>query len=370
MKRRFAYLKLHVHAINASIQQTLAASFPWLEMDVIDVGQLVKKRRDLVLINLFFVFIEYGLEILLGRKKIRECFWRTPFIFKAIKRLLPDTLTREHYDFSIQNQSMFDGSREGLPHFVYTDHTHLANLRYPGYQRKNMYGKSWIKLERQIYHHAVINFTRSNYATESIVQDYGCSPSKVVCVYAGSNPVPNPVINLERYSKKEILFVGMDWERKGGPDLVKAFKLVLNTYPDARLSIVGCSPKLKQPNCSVIGKVSREEVNRYYDGASVFCLPTRLEPLGISFLEALNHGLPIVATDIASIPDFVIKGQTGYCVKPGDIEQLSTVLVELLDNPRKCLDLGENGRRLAMSRYTWDRVGAEMARYITASISS
>lgn len=368
MSKKIAFLKMYSHPINISIEKMLAKNFPELEIDVIDVGKLVKKNKALVLENMFFVFREYGLEILLGKKKIRECFWRTPFVFRTIKGLVSSILSKERYEFSFQNQSMFDGSKEGLPHYVYTDHTHLANLRYPGFDRRNLYNQRWIDLERQIYHHAVINFTRSNYAAESIIKDYGCPPGKAICVYAGGNIDTDFVINREKYKNKNILFVGMDWERKGGPDLVEAFKLVLKAHPDARLTIVGCSPDLNIRNCDVIGRVSLEAVKPYYENASIFCLPTKLEPFGISFLEAFAHGLPAVATEIGGIPGIVLNDKTGYLVKPGDVEHLSKVLIDLLGNPEKCQTLGENGRRLVLERFTWERVGAEIAQHIRGTI--
>jgi glycosyltransferase involved in cell wall biosynthesis len=367
--KKFAYIRPSPHPINDSIIQTLSENFPNLEVDVINIRELLKKRKTLILANMFFVFIEYGREILLSKKQIRECFWRTPFIFRTIKGLVSSILSRERYEFSIQNQSLFDGSREGLPHYVYTDHTHLANLHYPGFERKNLYSQKWIEMERSIYHNAVINFTRSNYAADSIVQDYGCPPEKVICVYAGSNVGTDFTVNREKYKNKNILFVGVDWKRKGGPDLVEAFKLVLKVYPDARLTIVGSSPKLDIPNCDVVGQVPLQNVNYYYENASVFCLPSRLEPAALVFLEASAHELPVVTTKVGGSADRVIDGETGYLVEPGNVEQLSKMLIELIGNPEKCQTFGENGRRLVLERYTWQKVGNEIAKNIMATIN-
>ena len=368
MGKKFAYIKLHSHPINTSIVQTLTNSLPDLEIDVIDVGDLIKSRRSIVLSNMFFVFKEYGLEILLGRKKIKECFWRTTYIFRKIKVLASDLLSKERYEFSFQNQSMFDASIPGLPHYVYTDHTHLANLNYPFFDRKGLYSSRWIELERTVYHNATLNFTRNSLASRSIVEDYNCPPDKVICVYAGSNVGTDFPVNTEKYKSKNILFVGIDWERKGGPLLVEAFKRVLIAHPTARLTIVGCSPKFNVPNCDVVGHVLLEKVNHYYERASVLCLPTNQEPYAIVFLEAFAHGLPVVATQIEGTADFVLDGETGYCVKPGDVDHLSEVLIELIGNPEQCQTLGENGRRLLLEKYSWEKVGDEIARSIMANI--
>ncbi len=338
-------------------------------MDVIHVGDLIRDKKTPIVINMFFIFKEYGMEILLGRKKIKECFWRTTYILRKIKSLLSNRLSQNEYEFSFQFQSLFDGSKEGLPHYLYTDHTHLANLQYPDFSKKDLYSPRWIELERTIYHNATLNFTRSNNISRSIVADYSCPPDKVICVGRGCNVGTNFEVAHGKYKNRNILFVGIDWKRKGGPELVEAFKLVLKAHPTARLTIVGCTPKLNIPNCDVVGPVPLEEVNHYYEKASVFCLPTKLDPFPSVCLEAFAHGLPVVATDIGPIPDFVSDGETGYLVKCGDVKHLSEVLIELIGNPEKCQALGENGRRLVLEKYTWEKVGAEMAKNIMGTVS-
>ena len=198
-----------------------------------------------------------------------------------------------------------------------------------------------------------------------MIEQYGCEPEKVICVYAGSNvQILEDELDDRRYERKNILFVGKDWERKGGPELVEAFKIVLYTHPDAHLTIVGCSPHLNVPNCTVTGPVPLEDVSQYYMNASVFCLPTRLEPFGVVFIEAQSHKLPIVATAIGAIPDFVLNGHNGYLVKPSDVEGLAKALSDLVGDPEKCRTYGENGYRLMEERYNWDKVGARMRQHI------
>jgi glycosyltransferase involved in cell wall biosynthesis len=367
MAKKFAFLKLQSHPINDSIMQTLVAHFPDLQMDVIDVGVIAKSSKIIVLTNILFTLKEYGIKIMLGRKKARECFWRTTYIFKVIKAIALNHLSKVKYEFSIQNQSMFDGSKEGLPHYVYTDHTHLANLQYPGVTRKDLYSQRWTELERTIYHNATLNFTRNSLTLKSIIEDYGCSPDKVICVYAGSNVEINVKIDNRKFNNKNILFVGIEWERKGGPELVEAFKRVLKAEPTARLTIVGCSPKLSISNCNVVGYVSLEVLSRYYQEASVFCLPSKLEPYAIAFLEAFAHGLPVVTTDLGIKNDYVTNGENGYLVKLGDIERLSEALVDLIRNPEKCRVMGEKGRRLVLERYTWESVGAAIRHGIVST---
>jgi glycosyltransferase involved in cell wall biosynthesis len=109
----------------------------------------------------------------------------------------------------------------------------------------------------------------------------------------------------------------------------------------------------------VAGKIPPEELDRYYQEASVFCLPTYLEPFGIVFIEAMTAHLPIVATRVGAIPDFVEEGKNGWMVEPGDTRGLANALLQLLKNPELCRAYGEYSFRLTQDRYSWEVVGGK-----------
>ncbi len=370
--RKIAFIKLGSFSqINEKVRQQLEKNFPDFKVEIIDVHSLLR-RDDFYLIdkiNKFFILKEYGMDIFLGRKKISDLFYRTTYIFKKIKILMSHYLKDSDYIFSLQTQGLFDASRKGLPHFVYTDHTHLANLNYPSVDRKMLCTKQWIELEKTVYHNAEINFVMSKNILKSMVDQYCCHPDKVVCIYAGYNANVNKgAIDNDNYGNRNILFVGVDWERKGGPVLIEAFKSVLKVYPDARLTIVGCSPKIDVQNCEIIGRVKIDDVAQFYRKASVFCLPTNEEPFGIVLLEAMAHKLPVVATDIGAIPDFILNEENGYRVKPNNVEQLTNALVNLIGNPEKCRKFGERGCNIITERYSWGKVGNMLKRHIEPKI--
>lgn len=119
------------------------------------------------------------------------------------------------YLFTFQTQFLFDGSINGLPHFVFTDYTGLANeLRNPPYAVK--YSRRWLQLEREGYHRADLIFVNSEFCGRSLVEQYGLPRDRVANVGSGCNiEVKLPLRNQE-FRNKRILFVGIDWERKGG----------------------------------------------------------------------------------------------------------------------------------------------------------
>jgi glycosyltransferase involved in cell wall biosynthesis len=363
--KRIAFIRPKAWPLaNRIVEGVLREQFPDHAVDTIDVSSLVKRRPDLVLVNSIATALLYGKDIAQRRKKFRLAFWRTPFIFRQIRRLVQNRIAKGTYVFTFQMQSLFDASTPGIPHFVYTDHTHLENRHYTT-GTPNLYSPRWIELERQVYQNASITFLRSSNVRRSLLEDYGCPPDQAVLVYAGSNASVGQVKTSNTdYTKPNILFVGLDWKRKGGPDLVEAFRRVREKLPEARLTIVGAEPELHVPGIEVVGKVPPEALDPYYQEASVFCLPTYLEPFGIVFIEAMTAHLPIVATRVGAIPDFVEQDRNGTLLEPGDIHGLADALLNLLQHPEMCRSFGEYSFQLTQERYSWQAVGEKFKQSI------
>jgi glycosyltransferase involved in cell wall biosynthesis len=345
---------------------------PGYEVDVVDVFDLMGREGRLFR-RLFrlYAWKEFGRVLLSGREPMwgaGGCFIRSTYYFDRVRRRLAERLAQRKYAFTLQTQSLFDGSVPGLPHFVYTDHAELQCLQLPGFSKKDLFPRRWIDLERSIYQHARIVFTMSRKTSTCLVEEYGCSPDRVAWVGAGQNAGhAGHDSGPDRYRRKRILFVGTKWELKGGPDLVAAFDRVLAAHPDAQLTIVGCSPAVEVPNCLVVGLVPIEHIGRYYDEASLFCVPSRREAYGFAFVEAMSHGLPVVATRVGALPEYVLDGENGYLVEVGDVEGLAARLTALLDDPEACGRLGGAARRWAESQ-TWESTARAMRRHIEAAI--
>lgn len=369
-RKKIAYSRMRDFPyVNKIIPQLLEKSFPDYDVEIIEVIDIFKRRKHLILINGLFMLKEYGLDLLLRRRKLWHSFFGTTYFFKKVKDLVAERVAKGDYVFTFQVQSLFDGSTPDLPHFLYTDHTHLENLNYSNFDAHQFRSKAWLRLETNLYHRATINFVRSSNIVASFINHYGCDPDQVACIYVGSNANVSDIhMDNVDYTNKNILFVGMDWERKGGPELVEAFKSVLKVHPDATLTIVGSAPPLDVPNVRVMGRVPLEQVNKFYEKASIFCLPTRLEPFGVVFVEALQHSLPIVATNTAAIPDFVAPGENGYLVEVGSVQPLADALIDLLSDPEKCRRFGQKSLQLAQDKYNWERVSDRLRDYITPKL--
>ena len=357
---------------NVSTQRILEREFADHELEVIDIqDDMISKSAFLKWSNWFAVLLHYFPQLATRTQSPQACYFRTPYIARQIHKRLPPLLKSppEDYLFSLATSSMYDASIPGIPHFVYTDHTHKTNLYYPTFDHSKFFSDAWIEEEKLIYKNARRIFTMSEHVRKSCMEHYGIDGKRVQCVFAGSNAehavgpelaTPKPLEN-EGYTNKKISFVGVDWERKGGPELVDAFRKVREKIPDAQLDVVGCSPEVECPGVNVIGRVPIGEVRDWFAKSSVFCVPTKVEPYGIVFVEAFTHKLPVVSSDIGALPQIVEHGKSGFLCDPTDTNAMAAHLVKLLQSPETCREFGETGFQRVQEVLNWDATGKAMA---------
>lgn len=102
------------------------------------------------------------------------------------------------------------------------------------------------------------------------------------------------------------------------------------------------------------GTLSNAERADLFAGIDVFCMPSRTDSFGIVFLEAWANGVPVVAAAAGGVPEVVGHGRTGLLVRFGAVDELAGALGALVDDPARARGLGEAGRTLVNSGYTWD----------------
>lgn len=101
------------------------------------------------------------------------------------------------------------------------------------------------------------------------------------------------------------------------------------------------------------GRVDDALVHALYERADVFVHAPRFEGSSLVTLEAMCHGLPVVATRAGGIPDKVLEGETGRLVPPDDPGALAKALLALASQPERRREMGAHGRRHALDRFAW-----------------
>jgi starch synthase len=170
----------------------------------------------------------------------------------------------------------------------------------------------------------------------------------------------------KRYDTKQILFIGVDFPRKGGPLLLKAFREVRAVHPEAVLHIVG-PHELHMPaelavgvnhhgflNKAVPGDAAK--LNELFRTCSVFVMPSVYEPFGIAPLEAMVHQIPAVVSRAWALEETVTHDVTGAHVEPGSLDDLIARLRTMLGNPDLLQRLGAAARASVLERHTWPQV--------------
>lgn len=213
--------------------------------------------------------------------------------------------------------------------------------------------------QREVYMQCRGIFPRTQWAARSVVEDFGVDSAKVHPAGAGPNYFAEPLPH-ETYDNRTILYVGAEFERKGGPLLVAAFRLLRAKMPDARLVIVGCEPSLDEPGVEVVGKIRKNEPGglqrllQYYSQASVFCIMSHFEPFGIVILEAANSFVPCVAPRRFAFPETIQEGVTGRLVDEYDPRLLADIFEDLLGQPERLREMGRAAHEFVRSQWNWD----------------
>ncbi len=225
---------------------------------------------------------------------------------------------------------------------------------------------------------------------------WGADPAKIDVVYPGFT-TPAPV---DRHSRTAFtfLFVGTDFERKGGFEVVEAFDAMAARYPEARLVLVSPDPRERNPDRAIHSWVSaakREQtlsrlevlerrgvVERHllqerhllykgiYPMADVFVMPSRAEGFGFTNIEAMSFGLPVISSRVGAIPEVIDDGVTGVLVHAGDVSALSSAMERLVADRPLAHRMGEAARAAFLARFTLERFRAEVGRIYREAIES
>lgn len=230
---------------------------------------------------------------------------------------------------------------------------------------------------------------------DDLVQLYAADPAKITTIPNGYNPnefypiekqLARVVLDLDP-QEPVILQLGRMVPRKGVDNVVRALGQLRRTYGIvARLLIVGgeadtpdpaLTPEIGRlqqlaedegvaPWVTFTGNRKRETLRYYYSAADVFVTTPLYEPFGITPLEAMACGTPVVGSAVGGIKETVLDNETGFLVPPNDPAALASKLAALLYSRKLRTLLSEEAVRHVRAQYTWERVaGQTVALYET-----
>jgi D-inositol-3-phosphate glycosyltransferase len=276
----------------------------------------------------------------------------------------------------------------GIP-FVVTFHA-LGRVRRLHQGENDEFPDSRFDFEEQAADQADRIIAECPQDEQDLINHYNANPEKIRIIPCGFDPsemMPLDKVIARRnlgIPKNEfvVLQLGRMVPRKGVDNVVLAFSQFLNkNQGQGRLLIVGGESEdpdpMKTPEIArlkklaegegivdkveFLGRKSRSELKNFYSAADVFLSTPWYEPFGITPVEAMACGTPVIGSKVGGIKYTVLDGETGFLVSPSNPKQLAKRLSEMYQNPELLRQFGENAVQRANELFTWQKVTAQIA---------
>jgi len=176
---------------------------------------------------------------------------------------------------------------------------------------------------------------------------------------------PDPKLQARYQNRQVIVVPGYLIPRKCQHLVISAVATLRGDFPEIQLIIIGDGIERKNlqrqardlrvsDRVEFTGIIHQAEVFRYFSIADVVALPSKEEPFGMVYIEALAHGKPILACEGQGISPLVSEHRCGLLAPTDDEKTLTQALAQILRDPEFARAMGERGRKIVESQYTWD----------------
>jgi glycosyltransferase involved in cell wall biosynthesis len=204
------------------------------------------------------------------------------------------------------------------------------------------------RINRRALHGASRLVTWCEWAKRSLISDYGLAPDGVAVIHPGVDLGLFRPAGPRRAGPPRVLFVGGDFERKGGHDLLDAWRTMRSA---AELSLVTSPPGglAAPPGVTVYTglKPQSETLIHLYRDADVFVLPSRGDCFPQAVAEAMACGVPAVVSNVGALPEMVQDGVNGHVVQARAPRELALALERLVTDPAERRRMGAAGLKMA-----------------------
>lgn len=267
--------------------------------------------------------------------------------------------------------------------FVVTFHA-LGAIRRLHQGSHDKFPPERIDIEKRIVQQADYVIAECPQDKEDLVRYYQASADRIAIIPCGFNPhefypldrlLARRVLNIDP-SDSVVLQLGRIVPRKGIDNVIRAMGRVKRTSTTARLIVVGgesdnidpaLNPEIArlqkiaaEENVSEVvtftGRKQRDVLKYYYAAADVFVTTPWYEPFGITPLESMACGTPVIGANVGGIKFTVEDGKSGFLVPPDDPDALAIKIYELLNDPALRSAMRENSIRRVNGLFTWSKV--------------
>ncbi len=289
-----------------------------------------------------------------------------------------------NYDVIIDNQSISYGLTEIQKRFPLIEIIHhpitfdfkfeLAASKKIKYKISRYLWYSFLKMQKQVAPKLQNIITVSQSSKKGIIEEFNCKKNNILVINNGLDteefsPIEESVRDLNRL----ITTASADVPLKGLDYSLKALKILKKDNPNIHLIVIG-SPKkgghterlIKELNIkdNVFFKkhISKEEIRKLYSTSSVAIVSSLYEGFGYPVIEAMSCEVPLIATNVSSIPELV--GKYGILIDPKDENLLSHKIKNVLSNYDEHKKTAILGRQHIIKTFNWSKIISEYEKTI------
>ena len=260
-------------------------------------------------------------------------------------------------------QSRPPGGHDTPPYVMSLDYTMaLAKRDYPAWAAfpSERAEQAWLRRERVAYRDALCLFPWSRHVAESLVNDYGVDPAKVI-VTGSSGTFTEPYQGDRKFGSLKLLMNASDFPRKGGDIAVSAMSLIRAAHPGATLSIVGINEGPQADGVEYVGLVNgADKMKQLFLRSDLVVAPARCEPYGSFLVEAMNFGTPCVVSRNGGMSDIVDNNRTGVVLDHNTPQALAAAVNTLLSQPHTLRAYSDAGRAKVAGELNWSAIAAKI----------
>ncbi len=291
----------------------------------------------------------------------------TPALANAVKR----DIERCDYDLllALHASTVIPTLEFSCPLLYVTDATAaLLNSYYPQRQKLSEEDSRFLQdCEEITVARSDATMVPTQWAADSLLQDYGAEASRVHIFEWGGNLDSLPDLSETPRVRSEgplrFLFVGLDWDRKGGDVAAETVEMLQSSGVPAQLTVVGSAiPKEhRSPHVRSVGMLNRAnpdesaQLDQLFQSADFYIHPARAECYGHVLCEALGFGVPVLAANTGGVSQCVMDGETGLLVPPETpAAEYANEVRRLLSDANLLEDMRTNAVLDFRQRLNWD----------------